>query len=201
MTQPSRRSLLAALPLLALGTPARAAADFAYRDWRMDGSGLRQAPPDAVVRSLQAQCDIVDSLQGRIAPDIYAFFRALPLTLVAESFGGSGDYVFGSHRLDMVAHVDPPANPVLLHEMLHAFHDQRLGRANPRLRELYGKTQASRAFPAEAYMLKNPAEFFAMCGSVALWGRAARPPFTRDALRAKAPEVYAWIAETFAFTG
>lgn len=201
MAHPHRRTLLVAgAALLAVARPA-AAAEFAYKAWRIDMGEVRQPLADDVARSLRAQFDIVESLQGRIRPDAYAFFQGLPLTLVARSFGGAGDYVFGAGRLDIVAKPDPPENPVLLHEMLHAFHDQRLGRADPRLRELYAATVASRAFPPDAYMLKNPAEFFAMCASVALWGRAARPPLTRDNLRAKAPEVYAWIVETFAFTG
>ena len=201
MTTLARRTLLASAPAwLALARPAWAS-EFSYRGWRIDTDEVAQPLRPEVERSLRAQFDIVASLDGRIRPDAYAFFRALPLTLVPQSRGGGGDYQFGAGRLNIAAVVDPPENPVLLHEMLHAFHDQKLGRYNPRLRELYAATVASGAFPAQAYMLKNPGEFFAMCASVALWGRAARPPFTRGALREKAPEVYAWIADTFAFTG
>jgi hypothetical protein len=46
-------------------------------------------------------------------------------------------------------------------------------------------------------MLRNPAEFFAMTGSVALWGRAARAPFTRERLRASLPDCHDWLAGEF----
>ena len=46
-------------------------------------------------------------------------------------------------------------------------------------------------------MLANPFEFFAMTASTALHGRAARPPFTRANVAAKAPELYAWIVGEF----
>ena len=196
---PSRRLVLSAVSAAAAlpALRAQAAEPVVYNGWRFDASALPAAPSEAVVRSLHSQCDIVDGL--RIKPEAAAFFRAQPLILVEASRGGSGDYQFGERSLHMVAKVDPPENPVLLHELLHAYHDQVLGRRNPRLVELYAKTGASGGFPAEAYMLKNPAEFFAMCASVSLWGRAARPPLTRDNLRAKAPEVYAWVAELFDF--
>ena len=50
-------------------------------------------------------------------------------------------------------------------------------------------------------MYENPGEFFAMCASVVLWGRAARPPSTRAQVREKLPEVYDWIVREFGFTG
>ena len=42
-------------------------------------------------------------------------------------------------------------------------------------------------------MLSDEAEFFAMTTSVELYGHAARPPFTREALEAKQPAYAAWI--------
>ena len=170
---PARRAVLLALPALA-AAPRAHAADFTHKAWRIDAGAVPTPGPD-LARSLRAQFDIVDSLEERIDPDAFAFFRALPLRLVAESSGGGGDYQFGSGRVNLAAKLDPPENPVLLHEMLHAYHDLKLGRFNPRLRELYAATVAGRAFPADAYMLKNPAEFFAMCASVAPLG-SRRPP-------------------------
>ena len=81
--------------------------------------------------------------------------------------------------------IDPPENPVLLHELLHAYHQQRLpdGLKNPRIIAFFEAASLSGKFPPQAYMLTNPAEFFAMCASVVLWGHAARLPFTRAHVR------------------
>ncbi|MBE7220690.1 MAG: hypothetical protein INR64_19655, partial [Caulobacteraceae bacterium] len=168
---------------------------FTYKTWRVNTDAVGGRLPDEVQASLRAQLDIVDSL--RIKPEIAAFFHTVPMAMIPTSRGGAGDYSFESHRAQIAAKVDPPENPVVLHELLHAYHDQRLGRRDPRLLDLYAATRASGAFPAEAYMLKNPGEFFAMCGSVVLWGRAARAPFTREAVQAKAPAVYDWLVATF----
>ena len=198
MIAPTRRAVLAAA-VFGLTAGSARAADFAYRGWRIDTAAMNGPLPDDVQASLRAQLDIVDAV--RIKPEIEVFFHGVPIALVPVSRGGSGDYGFGSHRVRLDAKVDPPQNPVLLHELLHAYHDQRLGRRNPKLLAFYEATEASGAFPADAYMLKNPAEFFAMCASVVLWGRAARPPFTRETVQAKAPALYAWIVQEFGLQG
>jgi hypothetical protein len=88
---------------------------------------------------------------------------------------------------------------VFLHELLHAYHQQRLpeGLLNPRVGGFYEQAIRSGRFPARAYMLTNVAEFFAMCVSAVLWGRAARPPFTRQNVHVALPLFYDWIVAEF----
>jgi hypothetical protein len=150
-----------------------------------------------VIQSLQAQIDIVESID--LKPEIKAFFHSVPLEIVPTTPGGAGAYSFDRHRMLLSMDVDPPQNPVFLHELLHAYHDQRLpnGSRNAQVIRFYGQARQSGAFPAQSYMLKNPIEFFAMCASVVLWGRAARPPSTRQTVRQVLPEMYDWIVSTF----
>jgi hypothetical protein len=65
----------------------------------------------------------------------------------------------------------------------------------------YNQAKRSGAFPSQAYMLKSPVEFYAMCASVVLWGRAARRPSTRETVRQALPEMYAWIVEDLTANG
>jgi Mlc titration factor MtfA (ptsG expression regulator) len=49
----------------------------------------------------------------------------------------------------------------------------------------------------DAFLLKNPAEFFAVTASLYLYGHVDRLPFTREALREKQPSYYIWLGQLF----
>jgi len=63
-----------------------------------------------------------------------------------------------------------PQKPIVLHELLYAYHAQKL---------------------------KDPVEYFAMMASVYLHGAAASDPFTRQAIKEKQPEGYLWMVKEF----
>lgn len=184
-TEPSRRAValgLAALPF----APARAA-DFAI-DWQ----GGPETP--AVAASLAAQVALVRALA--IKPEVAAFFAAQPIAVDREE----GTFTRAGPRGIFFARRPQPAdNPVLLHELIHRYHLLRLpgGRANADVRRFFEQAQDSGRFPANAYMLTNAFEFFAMTASVVLHGRAARPPFTRATVAGKLPDLYAFIVAEF----
>ena len=95
-------------------------------------------------------------------------------------------------------HVQPGDNPVLLHELIHRWQWAKMdGPRDPEVVRFYDAAKASGDWPARSYMLSNALEFFGMCASVVLHGRAARPPFTRAAVKAKMPELYAFIVQEF----
>ena len=190
-----RRGLLAGAGSILLAGPAQAA-EFRYRDWRFDCERVGELKP-ALVDSVKAQVDIVESLN--IKPQIKEFFRGVPCLFDLKTTGGPGAYSFDRDRMILSLEPQPKDNPVFLHELLHAYHDQRLpgGRQNAKLRSLYEAAKAKGDFPPQAYMLTNPGEYFAMCASVVLWGQAARPPRTRANVRQRLPETYAWIVEEF----
>lgn len=173
------------------------AADLSYKTWSFaPGGGIRDLP-DATIQSLKDQANIVDSLP--IKPQILAFFHAVPLEVDPTTSGGAGAYSFDKHKMFLSLQPDPPANPVFLHELLHAYHDQRLpgGRGNRTILGFYGEASKSGGFPDRSYMMKNHVEFFAMCTSVVLWGKAARPPYTRSNVQDHLPDFYTWIVEEF----
>lgn len=191
MSNVSRRAVIArfgaGLGAVWVPLPAWAADGFTI-DWQ----GGEQTPE--VAASLAAQIALVQSLA--VSEETMAFFRSQVITVdrelgTATRAGPRG--VFFERR------PMPPENPVLLHELIHRWQLLKLpdGARNAEVRGFYEQAKASGRYPAESYMLKNPFEFFAMTASVVLWGKAARPPYLRDNVKAKSPTLYAFIVGTF----
>lgn len=182
---PTRRQLVAGLLATFLPRAAQAA-DFAI-DWQ----GL---PPDpALAARLAHQIAIVRAVPVDAA--VMTFFAAEPIHVLTAPGEGS----HAGERVFITRDPFPDDNPVLLHELIHRWHSARLA-GTPRairLRELFANEVAAPHFPRRAYLYTNVAEYLAMTASVVLHGRAARPPFTRDAVRAMLPETYAFIIAEF----
>lgn len=183
----SRRALLAGAALLALPARAWTAEDFAI-DWQ----GGEQTP--AIAASLAAQIALVKAL--RVSDAARDFFAAQGITVDLQP--GTRTRA-GPRGVFFARETQPAANPVLLHELIHRWQLLRMpgGRENPDVLRFYGEAKASGRWPAQSYMLTNPFEFFAMTASVVLHGTAARPPFRRENVEAKAPELYTFIVKAF----
>ncbi len=189
----SRRDVLAASAALPL-FPAIARSQ--HQGFAIDWQNGEQTAD--VVRSLDAQVAIVKRLQ--IRPEIAAFFAAQPITVDLQT----GTHTrAGMNGVFFERRPVPADNPVLLHELLHRYHALRLqgGRANTDVLRFFEQVRASGRYPVRAYMFTNPVEFFAMCASVVLHGRAARPPATRASVKANAPDLFGWILEEFGLQG
>jgi hypothetical protein len=198
--RPTRRLVGASLALL-IATPViarvRDEAVFQYRGFTVDMTAAPATRHAELAAYLRQQIDLVESLA--IREDVKAWFRSVRIT-VDPALNMPGR--FGRDGLTMDDSVSPPANPVLLHELLHGYQAQRLpgARNNPHLVAGFDQAKASGDWPAQSYMLSNINEFFAMTASVALWGRAARPPLTRERLRTAMPDYYAWLVSEFGLT-
>jgi hypothetical protein len=112
------------------------------------------------------------------------------------------------------ARVLSPERPILLHEMLHAYHAQILPERfkNPSIlfyykeakeaKELKEAKEAKEAkskefYPADAYLMTNEKEFFAVTASVFLYGKDGQEPFTRSKLKEKQPDYYQYLGWLF----
>jgi hypothetical protein len=87
--------------------------------------------------------------------------------------------------------------PVLLHELLHAYHDRILpgGFANGAAESWF--KQASGLYPADQYLMTNEREFFAVTASVFLSGKDGS--LVRADIRSKQPEYYKYLKWLFEF--
>jgi hypothetical protein len=89
--------------------------------------------------------------------------------------------------------------PVLLHELLHAYHANMLpdGFNNAVVMSQYKAAKA--IYPSDAYLLGNEREFFAVTASVFLYGKETIEPFTRAKIKEKQPEYYKYLVWVFGF--
>ena len=189
-----RRALLA---LAIAGAPIAAAqaADEPVFVWNGMTVDERRVPVDrraALAPSLRAQIDLVRSVP--IRPEIADFFRRTPLRIDPDLHEPGHFDVTGLRLSDKSV---PADNPVLLHELLHAWLSRSTAAERQRIHVAFDAARTSGRYPADAYMLSTQAEFFAMTASVVLWGRAARAPFTRGRVQADMPDYFRWLVDTF----
>jgi hypothetical protein len=192
-----RAFLLAALPLLAGAATPR---DTVLRraGFVVDLAPVADLPDQPqIVTALERQIDITAGCGAKT--EIATFFRNQRITAVHSTGRGGG--LFTAPRgveIDTVP-LPPPDNPILLHELIHAMHRGYMGggNANPDIAHFYQLALQGDLYPQARYMMSNHREFFAISGSLYLWGVIARPPYRREILRARQPTYYDWLGEVF----
>jgi len=92
--------------------------------------------------------------------------------------------------------------PVILHELLHAYHAKLMpqGLDNLGIRAYHADAMSKQVFAKEEYALKNQAEFFAVTASIFLSGmESIQEPKTRARLKEKLPKYYKYLVDLFGF--
>jgi hypothetical protein len=95
-----------------------------------------------------------------------------------------------------------PERPILLHEMLHAYHEHLMpaGVKNPNVLFHYNFAKNGQLYPDDAYLMANEKEFFAVTASIFLFGKEkTQSPFTRSNLKEKQPAYYQYLVWLFGF--
>ena len=89
--------------------------------------------------------------------------------------------------------------PVLIHELLHAYHRLKLpeGYRNSGILLHYKNAKDKELYPAGAYLMINEREFFAVTASVFLYGNDG--PFTRAHIKQRQPDYYVYLVNLFGF--
>jgi hypothetical protein len=196
-----RRQLLLAGAASLFGAESVAAQSgptFTYRGIAVDVSAAQSQPNlKELVASLKHQIDIVVDCGAK--PAIISFFRSQPVTVKPGQGDGGGHFSSKEAGVTVDATVDAPEKPVLLHELLHAYHFRVLPGAlqNPDLVRFYGIAKQNELYPPDSYVLKNVQEYFAVTGSLYLWGNVDRPPNNRATLHEKQPVYYQWLGDLF----
>jgi hypothetical protein len=192
-----RIALLAALSLLACSQAvvARDSYVFDYHGWHIDASKVSGQPREAVVTAVQKQIDGIETLG--IAQDIVGFMRTVPLRADASHDGAPARYerVKG---VDFRVEALDPKKPVLLHELLRAFQEQKFKASdNAIITNAYQESRDSGVWPANAPMLRSVPDFFAATATVYLFGTIDTEPFTQGRLHQVQPEYWKWLGEVF----
>ena len=89
--------------------------------------------------------------------------------------------------------------PILLHELLHSYHDRILpgGYANPAAKSWYTQASEQQLYPADHYLMTNEREFFAVTASVFLSGKDGA--LVRADIKTKQPAYYTYLKWLFQF--
>jgi hypothetical protein len=172
----------------ASATPARGV--LAYRGFTVDAAAIER---DAGARAaVEHQLDVVADCGVRA--DVLAFFRAQRIVVQP----GARDHFSQRGGIEIDVRL-PPQQPIVLHELLHAYHAFVLpqGARNPDVLGFYAEARNGGLYPAGSYVLRNPMEFFAVTASLYLSGHVDRPPFDRETLRARQPRYYGWLGQLF----
>jgi hypothetical protein len=154
-----------------------------------------------VLPTIVDQLKIVETVG--LPESILSFFHKIPV-IVDPSLQGDtpGLYMsYGQFGIVKVKPIDFPKNkPILLHEFLHAYHFKVLGLQNQDIIRAYDHALNSDAYPAiykSAHFLENQKEYFAISGTIYLFGNIQQPPFNCAVLSHDQPYYLAFLADVF----
>jgi hypothetical protein len=89
--------------------------------------------------------------------------------------------------------------PLILHELLHAYHDHILpdGFANHAAKSWFTAASEQQIYPSDQYLMTNEREFFAVTASVFLSGKDGS--LTRAEIKTKQPDYYKYLRWLFEY--
>lgn len=150
-----------------------------------------------VLRAVERQVDMVEAVG--LAPEVLAFFRRVPVYLHPESAGTPGLYSKKNQRVGLKFLQLAKDQPILLHEFLHAYHDQILldGYENPDVLHFYELALQHYRLSRSEYFLSNEREFFAVTASIYLHGSIERAPFDRRRIQSTQPLYWKFLEGLF----
>lgn len=170
--------------------------------FHVDGHALAADQYEQVYDTLGTQLQIVESVG--LPNAVLTFFRTVPIVVDPTLKDQPGAY--GRLNGERVIRVQPIAlpgdKPIVLHELLHAYHDQVLTLDNAEILGAYRLARASGMYPLQfktAHFMDNEKEYFAVIGSIYLFGRIHQPPFTCDVPRTYQPEFLEFLAKQFGY--
>jgi hypothetical protein len=195
----STRRLCATFASLVLACSNAAGGE--YHGFQIDDSA-QQLAPDALA-SLTAQLDVVES--SGLPPNVLATLKQTPIVVDPGLRGNPGMFAVnrgngGSGAVYVRPIVFDANKPIVLHELLHAYHFRVLHLDRPEIQQAYQHAKDSDSFPARfqsSHFLENGKEFFAVTGTLYLFGDIQQPPFSCAALAKLDGDYLAFLAAQF----
>jgi hypothetical protein len=187
----------AALLIYLLSALSAAASE--YHGFTIDdhaaGAGLAPAAAASVARQLE----IVESVG--LPSQVLEALKHTPIVVDPDLRGNPGVFsAFGGNPVVRIRPIVFPSNkPILLHELLHAYHYQVLSMRNRDIEDAYRYARNQDLFPQfrSAHFLDNPKEYFAVTGTLYLFGDIQQPPFRCEALAKLGADYLAFLAARF----
>lgn len=170
-----------------------------YRGFTIDDSRIRQPEErDAILASIRAQIDIVHAVG--LPAETVAFmakvrFELVPLGTFRSPTPGIYEREQGGRVQVSAAILGTGKKPVLLHELLHAYHDQVVadGFRNAEIRRHFEQAKELKVYAERSHMMKNDREFFACAATTFLNGVTAQEPFVRAKVREHQPDLHQFL--------
>lgn len=175
---------------------------YIYHGWHIDLTRARgRLSNEEMINRVDKQLDLVEGVN--LKPSIVEFMRTIKLWAnpnLAPRWG-AGHYNRATGVDFRVKELDPQ-KPILLHELLHAYHDQKLEYTNQDILNFWGDAKScvqrvgqgtEPCWPSDSYMLKNAVEFFATTASVYLDGDIKRPPHSKEELCRNLQSYCVWL--------
>ena len=162
--------------------------------FRIDATYATNQQLETILPALEKQLEIVDSV---VLPEgVSKFFRTVPIVLNPAS---NAEYTEVNGKWVVSIRTDSPLpenKPMVLHELLHAFHHQVLKQPTPEIARAYAEALQKKLYPpeyAQAHFLDNGKEYFAVIGSLFLFGPIQQPPFNCTITMRDQPEFIAYL--------
>jgi hypothetical protein len=169
-----------------------------YHGFRIDERAQPLAPE--MLASLTAQLDVVEA--AGLPPAVLDTLKGTPIVVDPSLRGNPG--IFAVRGDAGAVYIRPIVfdadKPILLHELLHAYHFRVLHMDRPEIAQAYREVKASSVFPARfqsSHFLENEKEFFAVTGTLYLFGDIQQPPFSCSALDRLPAAYLAFLAAQF----
>ena len=189
--------------MLALLLPSLLHATVAYRGFAIDDSAVRELTEHPkTLEAIRRQIDMVHSVG--LPEEVLSFLQSIELRILprqAFRHPTPGRYMRNTDRsVHLSAGITRVSSkPVLLHELLHAYHDQQIekGYLNPDILDLYAEAKSIPAFAPKSHMMSNAAEYFACVATTYLYGVTAQEPFRREKIRQQQPRCFDFLKRSF----
>jgi hypothetical protein len=169
-----------------------------HRGFSADFSHINDSPEkDTIIKAIKRQIEIVAKV--KISQDDLRFFKSVSIVMLPASSGTPGVYGSVKKTVFLKARDLASDRPILLHELLHAYHHQKMtdGFQNAQVRVFY--EEAKNKYPnfRDEYFLSNDREFFAVTASIYLFGDIPQPPSKRSTIKKAQPEYYRYLETLF----
>jgi hypothetical protein len=173
-------------------------AEIHHRGFKVDFSQIKDSSQkDTAIKAVRKQIEIVE--QVKLGRDTRDFFKSVPIVMIPANSGTPGVYGSIKKTVFLKAQDLAPNRPILLHELLHAYHHLKItdGFQNARIHAFYDEAKNRYPNLEREYFLSNAGEFFAVTASIYLFGNIPRPPSKQSAIRKAQPDYYRYLETLF----
>ena len=170
-----------------------------YRGFHVEYREVRNDPELARIQiAMNKQIDMV--LEVGLSHTIVKSMRGVQIEVRAGKESWAGHYAGTSKSVSLTSRfLMHPGKPALLHEFLHAYHDQVLpgGFKNKQILAYFERAKELKVYDASSHMMANQKEYFASAGTAYLFGVTELEPFNRAKVQQKQPYFYKYMQSLF----